>query len=302
MSLVTLPQELLLAIAQQLPDRDLSHLAATSKHALNVLEPELYQRGLQHAGVNTPALVWATGFQRMATVKKVFADSQPDSVLLFDALMKASARGNVALTRLLLQHGAPTELDQNHRLESLRHRALWSSAVEASHPHTHPWTSVTNIEGSPLGAAAGRERADTVSLLLEHGARIDAPNEHGYTPLWFAGIRPARACLGLLIEAGANINARDRYGNTPFDNLVQLSSIAPDSVAIGLFRQAGADLSGPRSPALDMISYGDDDCKRLVLKYGLPHRSQRTPLRAPSRCCRSRIRGNCSCSPPQLRD
>ncbi|KAL2843405.1 ankyrin repeat-containing domain protein [Aspergillus pseudodeflectus] len=257
MSLVTLPQELLLAIAQQLSDRDLSHIAATSRYALSLLEPELYQRGLQYVGPSTPALVWATGFQRVATVQKVFTDSQPEGILLFDALMEAAGRGNVELTKLLLQHGAPTDLDENQRVEFLHRRALWSS--------------------SPLGAAAGREYPDTVSLLLKHGARVDARNEHGFTALWFAGIRPARACIAVLIEAGADINVRDRYGSTPFDNLNQLSSMAPDSVAIGHFLQAGADLSGPRSPALDMISYGDDDCKRLVLKYGLPHRSNVPP-------------------------
>ncbi|KAJ0414850.1 ankyrin repeat-containing domain protein [Aspergillus carlsbadensis] len=278
MSLVTLPQELLFAIAQQLSDRDLSHLAATSKYTLNVLEPSLYQQGLQYVEASTPALVWGTGYGRMATVKKVLADSQPDIVLLFDALMEAAGRGNIDLTKLLLQHGAPTELEPNQRVEFIRRRAVWASAVETACPHTRYWISPTNIEASPLGAAAGRNHPRTVSLLLKHGAQVDAQNEHGDTALRYAALQPAKACIRLLINAGADVNACNTFGMTPFDVLnLRVLRGRPDNASLKLFLEAGASLSGPRSPALDMVSYGDNECKRLVIRYGMPHKSDVPP-------------------------
>jgi hypothetical protein len=77
-------------------------LAATSRHALTVLEPELYQRELDYVGVGRPALVWASDLECTPTIEKVFADSRPDRVLLFDALMTAARNRKVGVANLLL--------------------------------------------------------------------------------------------------------------------------------------------------------------------------------------------------------
>ncbi|KAL3485721.1 ankyrin repeat-containing domain protein [Aspergillus germanicus] len=238
MSLVTLPQEVLLAIAQQLSDRDLSHLAATSRYALNILEPELYQRGLDYVGASRPALVWTSDLECTRTIEK-----------------------KVGVANLLLQHGSPTDLDQNERGEFMRRRGLWASAIVVTQPHLSVWASVRNIEASPLGVAAYWEHTDLVSALLKHGARVDVRNEDGHTALWFASIRPLRTSIRLLINAGADIHAPDSHGLTPFDNF-----------------NLGADLSGRFSPALDIITYGDIACKHLLVEYGL----RRIPDLSPS--------------------
>jgi hypothetical protein len=54
--------------------------------------------------------------------------------------------------------------------------------------------------------------------------------------------------------------------------------MAPDSIALGHFLEAGADLSGRFSPALDIITYGDIACKQLLVEYGL----RRIPYLSPS--------------------
>ena len=51
---------------------------------------------------------------------------------------------------------------------------------------------------------------------LEAGARVNARNSWGTTPLhWAAGYSGDPAIIGALLAAGAEVNAQDRDGDTP---------------------------------------------------------------------------------------
>src|SRR5690606_34632091 len=58
--------------------------------------------------------------------------------------------------------------------------------------------------------------ADAVGLLLSRGARVDATDHYGVTPLMLAcGAERPEACKRLL-EARASVTAADRAGNTAY--------------------------------------------------------------------------------------
>lgn len=69
---------------------------------------------------------------------------------------------------------------------------------------------------TPLHAAARSGNDACLSLLLEHGAQLEARDAEGLTPLFLAaGFNDGNNCLTLLLEHGADINARAPEGHTP---------------------------------------------------------------------------------------
>ena len=58
---------------------------------------------------------------------------------------------------------------------------------------------------------------ESLKLLLEKGANIEAMDKSGKTPLHYASVYGKIESLKLLLEKGANIEAMDQDGQTPLD-------------------------------------------------------------------------------------
>lgn len=67
---------------------------------------------------------------------------------------------------------------------------------------------------SILYEAVNSDNAGTVQALIKGGAKLEAANEKGETPLYLSASM-GRKVTPLLIQAGANLNARDEDGETP---------------------------------------------------------------------------------------
>ena len=71
---------------------------------------------------------------------------------------------------------------------------------------------------TPLHIAAMSDRTEVVAALLGRGAPIEARNEYGRTPLLLcARERGQTATARVLIEAGADVNASDKFGSTALE-------------------------------------------------------------------------------------
>ena len=70
---------------------------------------------------------------------------------------------------------------------------------------------------TPLHFAAKENAYETVALLLEKGAAMNAKNNDGETPLHFAAWENAHAVVELLLDKDADVNARSEDGDTPLD-------------------------------------------------------------------------------------
>ncbi|XP_034973132.2 ankyrin repeat domain-containing protein 27 isoform X3 [Zootoca vivipara] len=76
--------------------------------------------------------------------------------------------------------------------------------------------NITNQEGlTPLHVASLHGRADLVSLLLKHGANLEAKDARHATPLHLASQNGHFQVVKCLIEYKAKQNKKDIYGNTP---------------------------------------------------------------------------------------
>ena len=80
-------------------------------------------------------------------------------------------------------------------------------------------TDVNTQDGrgkTALHIAALMDAADTTSILLAHGAEVNAKDENGQkTPLHIAADAESNAVLQILLTHGAEVNAKDETGETP---------------------------------------------------------------------------------------
>uniref|UniRef100_A0A8C8RQD5 BCL3 transcription coactivator n=1 Tax=Pelusios castaneus TaxID=367368 RepID=A0A8C8RQD5_9SAUR len=124
------------------------------------------------------------------------------------------------MVKLLLSHGAsPMALDRNGQTSV--HLACEHSSprclrelLEGS--SDRPELEVRNYEGlTPLHVAVGTSNRDTVLLLLEYGADIDAVDiKSGRSPLLHAVENNNLDMVELLIQNGASVNAQSYAGCT----------------------------------------------------------------------------------------
>ena len=91
--------------------------------------------------------------------------------------------------------------------------------------------------GIELHAAATSGDAEQLSVLIEHGAKVDARAPDGSTPLHTAARHGQSAAVAALVEAGANPDVRNDDDATP----VHLAATAGDAASIELFAGIGAD-------------------------------------------------------------
>jgi ankyrin repeat protein len=196
------------------------------------------------------------------------------------ALMRAAA--NDAKVRLLLRRGADV-----HARSSFGNTALLLAARPANSHATVKRlleygadARTTNIfGGSTLMAAAAGDDAETVKLLLRHGADSSAqpcPDENGFlfgggrTPLMWAAFRGNTKIMRMLIDAGADVNTSNGLGTA----LAQ-AAWADKTEAARLLIENGArcDIAGLRDGYLPLhwaasTEREDASLVRLLLEHG----------------------------------
>jgi ankyrin repeat protein len=257
--LFDLPAEIVLLFASLLDHSDITRLVQTCRYAQRLLTRTLYAIGCK------TALLWAVAKNKKQTAKNALRFGRPKLPVLFRALVGAAQLGNVEITELLLNHGAPTELEFER---------------EGGQP---PAGLFFFDEGpskdSPLVAAIVADYPEIVSLLLDRGARTDVADRHGWLPLHHACHQhTTQSCVSLLIAAGANVHARSWDGTTAGELAAGEGSNA-SALSSGILRAlltatngrilADRTTSG-ESIARHVISNGDGECQRLVLEFGMP--------------------------------
>ena len=154
----------------------------------------------------------------------------------------AAGNGDLPMTQLLWQKGANAHI-KGHSLGRLLTRAAYGGQTEIvrfllkQNPdltaknealleatHGEPAIVIMPDSGkSPSGAAASREQimakfedpwVETVKLLLDSGADIEATDQYQGPPLIDAAGYAQTNVVSLLLSRGANLQARDKRGNT----------------------------------------------------------------------------------------
>ncbi|HEX5107212.1 MAG TPA: ankyrin repeat domain-containing protein [Vicinamibacterales bacterium] len=120
-------------------------------------------------------------------------------------LMRAAKAGDIDLVRILLDHGANPSLALKNQ------------------------TTTMMVALSGRGArmvTADSPVFQTIKLCLEHGADVNATNASGETLLHQA-VQRGDALVRLIAERGAKLDARDKQGRTPLDVAMGVAAPAP---------------------------------------------------------------------------
>jgi len=115
-------------------------------------------------------------------------------------LMRAARNGDVAAMRLLLDRGADPSTEQKNKVTALMQAAGLGRGL-----------GVFNDE-----YATEPQMLEAVKVLLERHVDVNAANDAGQTALHFAALS-MDSVVELLAKNGAKLDAKDRQGRTPMD-------------------------------------------------------------------------------------
>jgi ankyrin repeat protein/mono/diheme cytochrome c family protein len=160
------------------------------------------------------------------------------------------------------------------RADGPRDHALFSAirsgdlAVLESHLREGTPLNVQAADGTtPLALAALYGTADTVRLLLDHGADPNAAGQAGASPLLLAAGDLEK--VRLLVARGADVNARSKLGNTP---LIAAAAHVGNLDVVKLLLDHGADPQAKNRNAITVltsaVSGNDANIVRLLVARG----------------------------------
>ena len=246
MPLLDLANELILIVAENLSTfSDLNSFAQTSQRLYFLLNNSLYQINAQRDG--SSALLWAAEHGLERTVELSLAEGadceatgrdirrpidiplgvsyygRPISDFHFDERGRTITQPFISLTPLQLAVGHQHELVARLLIEH-------GADVRKAYP-------LRMAKCTPLHVASANGLTGTVQLLLDNGAKVEAKDEQGQTPLHYA-VKPNRfrpreretiKTVICLLENGARYGTRDRSGRRPEDLMkIMLWNIAPE--------------------------------------------------------------------------
>ena len=177
----------------------------------------------------------------------------------------ACSRGDAALVKLLLEHGAePNDNDSLYHSVETRDGACTRLLLDHG---------ATVVGTNALWHALDYDRIEPVRLLLEHGGD---PNEASHWPALHHAVTRRRSpeFLRLLVEHGADPTARDRKDRTAYQHAFRRGEVelaatllelgAPDDVTAA-DRALNAVSSGAAPAELDL----DDDARDVLIELAM---------------------------------
>jgi ankyrin repeat protein len=168
----------------------------------------------------------------------------------------AAERGDLAVVRLLLAHGAdPTGAGTTHELDVLGWAVCFDSAcrLEVANYLLAHGARHTLLSAVAMGEAAAIR--DLAASGADLDQRMDRTNKRR-TPLHLAVVKKQTVALATLIELGADLNLQDAIGLTPLDQ----AALDGELEMVGLLLDAGATITLPAAIVLDRTG----DVERLV--------------------------------------
>jgi uncharacterized protein len=113
-------------------------------------------------------------------------------------------------------------------------RLLIKAGADASLGMKNGSNPVLLLAGTRVGPGSSADKVvESLRLLVEHGANVNAANQRGERALHLAARQGSNALVRTLVELGANLNATDSSGKTALDVVTQPGPTArPETAAI----------------------------------------------------------------------
>ncbi|KAF7981785.1 hypothetical protein HWV62_31871 [Athelia sp. TMB] len=187
-----------------------------------------------------------------------------------DALELASSKGQTTIVKLLLEHGASvnTQNDTDHPALAIASYQCHIDIVALLLEHGADVHARTDLGYTALELACSNGAIDIARMLLEHGADANTPDSQKDTPLSCASRRGHIQIVKLLLEHGADVNSQNVQG---LSALIEASSRCHTEI-VALLLEHGADVKARTNrgyTALESVcSGGAIDIARMLLDHG----------------------------------
>jgi uncharacterized protein len=182
-----------------------------------------------------------------AAAGPVAADSAADTAAFSNAVHVDDARTVRTMLAAGFDPNTPDEKGQRPLLLAMRDESFGAAALLLAHPGLK--IDATNAAGeTALMHAAIKGRLDWVKRLLDAGA---APDREGWTPLHYAACGPDPAVVGLLLDRGARIEAPSPNRTTA----LMMAARYGDERSVDLLLARGADLRARNDLGLTVTEF-----------------------------------------------
>ncbi|MGV8118157.1 MAG: ankyrin repeat domain-containing protein [Candidatus Xenobiia bacterium LiM19] len=151
------------------------------------------------------------------------------------ALHLAAFNGNTRIISMLLNAGAPVDAIDSHGMPPLHWAAFsgdrrwvdyslgvafWNYDLDVSYgyyclTYTNCLSEYESTRQASLPPAPNIKHREASALLLERGARLNARDTYGQTPLHIAAYVGNAPLVEMLIKKGSQVNSPDKNGRTP---------------------------------------------------------------------------------------
>ncbi|XP_051918207.1 ankyrin repeat domain-containing protein 27 [Hippocampus zosterae] len=216
-------------------------------------------------------------------------ESAPARHRQVEKLLRAVADGDIQMVRYLLEWTDEDEADASAEASLCHPLCQCTTCAPAHKARAVPCGALSaksaNADGvTPLHVACTYGRAELTSLLVRHGADVDARTDRKATPLHLASQNNHPQVVKFLLECNAKLNKKDRYGNTALihaclhGNLDTAATLVQSEALVNVRNRQG-------NTALHCaVRAGHQGLVDILLKAGAsPHlrnKKHRTPLDA----------------------
>lgn len=173
----------------------------------------------------------------------------------------AASAGHKAVVELLIDRGADVLARSGDGWTALRlalengHHGVTRAIVQHGQARGVANAAMDVMQNTALHYAASYGDRDTVVILLQGGAAVDARNRFEQTPLHLAAWRRDLLLAKALLEAGADMDAEDFWSDTAFEVALASPVNVEEKTAITRMMMEHRQLQSPE--ALNAVSMED---------------------------------------------
>jgi len=186
-------------------------------------------------------------------------------------LVQAIERNDLEAVQQLLSQEPDSALRHNYHHETLLHFAAGIGSlgiVNAFLEHGAKADAPDDYGWTPLHEACVQGHAEIVARFIATHANLEGVSKKHETPLHLAASHEVEPVVKLLLEAGANIEARNDHGETPLHGAAAIGNRS----IMQLLLEAGADVNARNlageTPLHLAAQDGDVDVAELCLSFG----------------------------------